>query len=72
MFSDFENTDDCIGRIISKLIRLRSVFIQKKIRKKMRNSGNCIYDYAHVLFEEDFQSNALYWCLNKPPYPVKD
>ena len=24
--------------------------------KKMRNSGNCIYDYAHSFFRED-----LYW-----------
>ena len=22
--------------------------------EKMRNSGNCIYDYAHLFFAEDF------------------
>ena len=27
----------------------------------MRNSCNCIYDYSHSIFGEDFQLNALYW-----------
>ena len=27
----------------------------------MRNFGICIHDYVHSIFEEDFQSNALYW-----------
>ena len=27
--------------------------------KKIRNSGNCIYDYVHTFFGEDFKSNAL-------------
>ena len=31
--------------------------------EKMRNLGNCIYDYAHSFFGEDFQSNALYWYI---------
>ena len=30
---------------------------------KMRNSGNCIYDYAHSFFGEDLKSNTLYWSL---------
>ena len=45
-FSDFVNSDDCIGKITSKSIRL-FFFIKKKIevnrrnsREKMRNSGN--------------------------------
>ena len=63
-FSDFVNSDDPIGKITSKSIRLHPVFIQKKILslektdfflvKKMRNSGICIYDYAHSFFGEDF------------------
>ena len=31
MFSKFINSDDCIGKITSKSIRLEPVFIQKKI-----------------------------------------
>ena len=30
-FNDFVNSDDCIGKITSKSIRLKSVFIQKNI-----------------------------------------
>ena len=47
------------------------VFIQKRFDvnnkkqifslEKIRNSVNCIYDYAHSFFGENFQSNALYW-----------
>ena len=29
--------------------------------EKIRNSGNCIYDYAHSFIGDDFESNALYW-----------
>ena len=32
--------------------------------EKMRNSGNCIYDYAHSFFRENFESKPLYWYLN--------
>ena len=63
-FNNFVNSDDCIGKITSKYIRLQPVFIQKtKIEvnkkqtfsnEKMRNPGNCIYDYAHSFFVEDF------------------
>ena len=31
--------------------------------KKLRNSGNCIYDYVHSFFGEDFKSKALYWFI---------
>ena len=66
--SDFVNFDDYIGKIISKCIRLKPVFIQKRFEvikiqiffnEKMKNSGNYIYDYTHSFFGEDFQSNAL-------------
>ena len=61
-FSDFINPDDCIGIMTSKSIRLQPVFIFKKnvsyykknIMKKIRNSGNCIYDYAHSFLGENF------------------
>ena len=33
--------------------------------KKMRNSGNCIYKYAHSFFGEDFYPNKLHWCIRK-------
>ena len=29
--------------------------------EKMRNSGNCIYDYDHSISGDEFESNALYW-----------
>ena len=57
-FSDFVNSDDCIWKITSNYIWLY-IYIQfilnfsfkiKKIRffpsEKVRNSGNCIYDYS--------------------------
>ena len=65
-FRDFVNSDDCIGKITSKSIILQikqPVFIKKKLIlpnirfflvKKMRNAGNCIYDYAHSFFGADF------------------
>ena len=31
--------------------------------KKMRNSGNCVYNYAHSFLGDDFHSNALYWYI---------
>ena len=31
--------------------------------EKMRNLGNCIYDYAHSFFGKDFQPNTLHWYL---------
>ena len=34
---------------------------KKNSSEEMRNSGNCIYDYAHSFIGEDFESNALYW-----------
>ena len=49
--------------LTSKSIRLQTVFIQKRFEinkkqifssEKIRNSGNFIYDYAHLLFGEDF------------------
>ena len=51
--SDFVNSDDCIEKKknISKSIRLYPVFFSIE---KMRNSGNCIDDYGHSFFEEDF------------------
>ena len=61
--SDFVNFDYCIGKTTSESIRLQAVFNKKKIEvnknqifscEKMRNSGNCIYDYAHSFFREDF------------------
>ena len=36
-------------------------------RENMRNSGNCIYDFAHSFFGEDFKSNALCWNVNIEP-----
>ena len=65
-FSNFVNSEVCIGKITSKSIRLprASCFYLKKdlklIKKeifsgeKIRNSGNCIYDHAHSFFGEDF------------------
>ena len=53
-FGGFENFDDCIGNITSKSIRLQ---LNKKLffsSKKMRNSGNCIHDYAHSFIGKDF------------------
>ena len=62
-FSDFVNSDDCMGKITSKSIRLQRVFSQKgfkvKIKQifsseKMKNSGDCIYNFAHSFFGEIF------------------
>ena len=36
---------------------------KKNSLEKIRNSGNYIYDYPDSFFGEDFQSNALYWCI---------
>ena len=57
-FSYFIHSDDCVGKIRSKSIRLQLGFVVNKKTdfsiEKMRNSGNCIYDYAHPLVEKDF------------------
>ena len=51
------------GKITSKSISLQPDFNQKRFEvdikqffsgEKMRNSGNCIYDYVHLFFGEDF------------------
>ena len=70
-FKDFINSDDCIGKMISKFIRLYSVFycnsffnlIEKGIisSEKMRNSGYYMYGYAHSFFGKDFQSKPINW-----------
>ena len=59
-----QNSDSLIGKITSESIRLQLVFIKDKKFKvnkntifsgeKMRNSDNCIYNYAHAFFGEDF------------------
>ena len=50
-------------KITSKSIRLQPVFIKKRLEvnkkqilssEKMRNLDNCIYDYTHSFFGEDF------------------
>ena len=62
-FNDSVNSDGCIGKISSKSIRLQPVLLKKNFEdnkkqifscKKMRNSDNSIYDYAHSFFGEDF------------------
>ena len=62
-FSDFVNSEDCIGKITLEFIRPQPVSIKKNIWsfkkqifsiEKMRNSGNCVYDYAHSFFGDDF------------------
>jgi len=52
-FSDFVNSDDWIGKIKSDLIPLVNQ-IQIFSNEKMLNSGNCVYDYPHSFFREDF------------------
>ena len=57
------NEDDCIGKITSKSI-ITSFYSKKDLKlikkqfffskEKMKNSGNCINDYAHSFFEEDY------------------
>ena len=55
-FSDFVNHDDCIGNITSDLSDQRLEVNKKLIfsTEKMKNSCNCIYDYAHSFSGEDF------------------
>ena len=62
-FSDLINSDDCIGKMISKSMRLYSFLLKKRIElnkkgnissEKIRNSGNYNYDYHHSLFWKDF------------------
>ena len=40
--------------------------IKKEIisSEKMKNSGNCNYDYTHSFFGKDFFSKPLYWFAN--------
>ena len=62
-FSDFINSDDCIGKIISNLLeyiqfsfKIRFEVDKKYIfsSEKMRNLGNYTYGYAYSFFGEDF------------------
>ena len=62
-FSDLINSNDCIGKITSKSVRLKKLLLKKRFEvnkkqivssEKMRNSGNCIYDYAHSFYGMDF------------------
>ena len=63
-FSDFLNSDDCIGKkthqnlsdYIQFLLRKKIEFSKKGIisSEQIRNSGNYIYDYAHSFFGKDF------------------
>ena len=61
-FSNFVNSNDCIGKITLEYIRLYPVFIQKRfeINKKIRYFllekwvfQVIISDYTHSFFEED-------------------
>ena len=64
MFSDFVNSDDCIGKSHQNLSEYNQFLFKKRFEvdgEKMRNSGNLFYDYAHSFFGEDFLSDALYW-----------
>ena len=61
-FSDLVNFDYCIEKILSKSSD-HNQFLFKKIfennkkqifsSEKMRNSGNCIHDYAHSFLGQD-------------------
>ena len=64
-FSDYVNSDDCMHRKNRiKIYPTTTSFYSKKDLKliknrffsseKMRNIGNCIYDYAYSFFGEDF------------------
>ena len=61
-FTDFVNSNECIGRITSKSMRLQPVFIQKKISSKQWKNEKYrllytyiyIYDHGHLFF-------ALHW-----------
>ena len=57
-----DNSQQCLFKNILKSIRLQSVFIIKKNEgnknhivsgEKIRNSGNRIYDYAHLFFGDE-------------------
>ena len=45
-----ENLSDYYQFLLNEDFKL----IKKNYSEKMRNSGNCIYDYAHWFFREDF------------------
>ena len=57
-FSDFVNSDDCIGKINQNLSDYNQFLLKKGLKliqnhfssEKMGNSGNSIYDYAHSFF----------------------
>ena len=62
-FSFFIKSDNCIGKMTSKSIRLQPVYIKRE-RSEVNNKQiflvheemvfmNCIYDYAHSFFGED-------------------
>ena len=47
----------------NQFILKKNFEVNKKLifsSEKMRNSGDCIHDYAHSFFGEYFISNALY------------
>ena len=62
MFTDFVISDDCIEKFTSKSIRLPVLFKKRfQVNKKqifssenIINSGNCIQDYAHSFFGDEF------------------
>ena len=63
---NFINSDDRIGKISLKSIRLIQFLLKNKFKYnkkgiiyngKIRNSGNHIYDFAHSFFGKDFKPN---------------
>ena len=73
LFSDFVNSNDCIGKITSDynqfLFKTRFEVHKKQIffsSEKMRNLGKCIYDYSQSFFGNDFKPKPIlvqliYW-----------
>ena len=62
-FSDFINSDDCIGKITQKSINLYPFYSKKKIQfnkkwilsgEKIKNSSNFNHDHALSLYGKDF------------------
>ena len=67
-FSDFVNYDDCTVKKHKQIYQTTASFysneeVNKKLVnksnrfflvKKLKNSGNCIYDYAHSFFGDNF------------------
>ena len=69
-FTDFINSDDCIGKFTSNLsgyiqFLFKKIFeFNKKMNiscENMRNSDN--YDYAYSFFAKDFWPRPLYWYI---------